>query len=180
MDYVFTEEDEFLDMVERGELAEWARVHGRLYGTPVRNLEEAAARGEYPLLDIDVQGARQIRERLPSALLIFVLPPSSQIWIERLTGRGTEDRDELEARFRSAVSELEDVEAFDAVVLNDDLDETVSRVRRLIEHGGAGLGVDDVRSRVQELRAGVDRVLDEWMQAPNQASRVRGLADREC
>ncbi len=180
VDYLFVDEDGFRAMVERSELAEWARVHGRLYGTPVRVLEESAARGRFPLLDIDVQGAHQIRERVPAAQLIFVLPPSPELWIDRLVGRGTERRGELEARLRTAVSELRDVEAFDAVVVNDDLDQTVECVRRLIDEGGAGVDPAEVRARVHELRTGVDRVLDEWSGASDEAPPVREVADREC
>lgn len=177
VDYFFTDEDGFRSMVERGELAEWARVHGRLYGTPVRNLEQAAARGEYPLLDIDVQGARQIRERVPEALLIFVLPPSTGLWIDRLRGRGTEAPGELAVRLRSAVAELGAVEGFDVVVLNDDLDETVAEVRRLVRDGGDGLGADEIRKRVDVLKDGVAHALNDLERSPGRAQAIRGPAD---
>lgn len=176
VDYVFTDEADFVRLVESGELAEWARVHGRMYGTPVKNLEQAAARGEYPLLDIDVQGARQIRERVPEALLIFVLPPSLERWIDRLRGRGTEGTGELALRLRTAVDELEAVSEFDVVVLNDDLDETVAEVRRLARDGGAGLGSDEVRRRVAALRDGVARALND-LAVPGRTQAVRGSAD---
>jgi guanylate kinase len=177
VDYFFTDEAEFRGMVERGELAEWARVHGRLYGTPVRNLVQAAARGEYPLLDIDVQGARQIRARVPDALLVFVLPPSPQLWIERLRGRGTETPAELATRLRTAVDELEAVGEFDVVVLNDDLDETVAEVRRLVREGGPGLGLDEVRRRVSALKDGVAHALNDLERVPERPPTTRGPAD---
>lgn len=161
VDYLFTDPDEFRAMVRRGELAEWAEVHGRLYGTPVRNLEEAARDGRYPLLDIDVQGARQIRERVPDAFLVFVLPPSGPVWLDRLRGRGTEGREELATRLRTAVRELDDVEEFDAVVVNDDLGEAVARVGELVRDGATGLAGDEIRRRVAELRAAVARALEE-------------------
>jgi guanylate kinase len=75
VDYDFLSRAEFEAMIEAGALVEWAEVHGNLYGTPVRNLEAAAARGEHVVLDIDVQGARQIRDKVPDAVLMFVFPP---------------------------------------------------------------------------------------------------------
>lgn len=160
VDYDFIDEDGFREMVRAGELAEWARVHGRLYGTPVRNLDDAAAGGRYPLLDIDVQGARQIRDRVPNALLLFVLPPSVEVWLDRLRGRGTEGPGERARRLRSASRELDDVDAFDVVVVNDDLDATVERVRGVILDGHAGLADDEVVERVRALKEGVARALD--------------------
>lgn len=160
VDYLFTDEDGFREMVRKGELAEWARVHGRLYGTPIRNLDDAAAGGRYPLLDIDVQGAGQIRDRVPNALLVFVLPPSVEVWLDRLEGRGTEGPAERRRRLRSASRELDDVDAFDVVVVNDDLDATVERVRRVILDGDPGLSADEVARRVGALKEGVARALD--------------------
>lgn len=158
-DYLFVDEERFRRMVEAGELAEWARVHGQLYGTPIRNLDDAAAGGRYPLLDIDVQGARQIRNRVPNALLIFVLPPSMEVWLERLHGRGTEGPDERYRRLRSAARELDDVSGFDVVVVNDDLDEAILEIQGAILGRGTGLAPAEVRRRVAELRDGVTRTL---------------------
>ena len=177
VDYFFTDEAGFRGMVERGELAEWARVHGRLYGTPVRNLVQAAERGEFPLLDIDVQGARQIRARVPEALFIFILPPSPDLWIERLSGRGTETSAELATRLRTAVIELDAVGEFDVVVLNDDLDETVAEVSRLVRDGGPGLGADEVRRRVDALKDGVARALNDLERSLEGTRTARGPAD---
>jgi guanylate kinase len=159
VDYVFTDREGFLEMVDRGELAEWAEVHGRLYGTPVRNLVEAAASGVHPLLDIDVQGARQIRQSVPEALLVFVLPPSGHAWVDRLRGRGTEDDDEVLLRLRTAAAELDAVRDFDVVVVNDDLDETVEEVRAIVLAGAPGLEPDERDMRVEGLRADLARTL---------------------
>lgn len=160
-DYLFVDEERFRAMADRGELAEWARVHGQLYGTPIRNLDDAAAGGRYPLLDIDVQGARQIRDRVPNALLLFVLPPSVGVWLDRLHGRGTEGPEERYRRLRSAARELDDVSDFDVVVVNDDLEGSVERVRQVILGGTPGLADDEVGGRVAELQAGVARTLEE-------------------
>lgn len=173
-DYLFVDEDRFRRMVDDGELAEWARVHGQLYGTPIRNLDDAAAGGRYPLLDIDVQGARQIRDRVANALLIFVLPPSVEVWLERLHGRGTEGPEERHRRLRSAAKELDDVSGFDVVIVNDDLDDAVRTVRRAILEGVPGLAPDEVQRRVAELQAGVARTLKALRMEIPERDPVRG------
>ena len=103
----------FEAMVEASELAEWADVHGELYGTPRAELDAAAERGEHVVLDIDVQGARQIRDAVPDARLIFVLPPDIDIMMARLSGRGTEAPAEIARRLQSALAELQAVPNFE-------------------------------------------------------------------
>lgn len=172
VDYDFTDEEEFLAMVEAGELAEWARVHDRWYGTPVRNLVRAAGEGLFPLLDIDVQGAAQIRERVVDALLIFILPPSVEELVSRLRRRGTEGIPELRRRLRSALVELETVGSFDHLVVNDELDRAVERVRVLAEGGALDTDPEWTHELAEELRAGVRRLLD----APDEALFDAGTA----
>lgn len=160
VDYDFVGEERFLALVEAGELAEWARVHDRWYGTPLRNLSRAAEEGLFPLLDIDVQGAAQIRERVEDALLIFLLPPSVEELVRRLRRRGTEGSGELQRRLRSALRELETVERFDHVVVNDDLEQAVACIRELVRGRTRAGGEAEAVELVAELRAGVRRLLD--------------------
>lgn len=160
VDYDFVDEESFLAMADAGELAEWARVHDRWYGTPLRNLSRAAAAGHYPLLDIDVQGAAQIRDRVHDALLIFILPPSIDELVRRLRRRGTEGAPELQRRLRSALGELETVERFDHVVVNDDLDRAVSRIRHLARGRAQGARPEETDELVAALRTGVRRLLE--------------------
>ncbi|MDZ7780055.1 MAG: guanylate kinase [Gemmatimonadota bacterium] len=161
IDYHFLDREEFLRMVERGELAEWAEVHGRLYGTPKAMLDDAAARGTHVILDIDVQGARQVRDAMPDAKLIFVLPPSVDVLSARLRARGTEGRDDVARRLRSAVDELRVAEEFEYVVVNDDfercLEEIEAIVRGDVESGETSGSWADART----LRAEVEDVLAE-------------------
>lgn len=131
-DYWFVSGEEFRRMADSGELVEWAEVHGNLYGTPRRNLEEAADRGIYLLLDIDVQGARQVRERVPEAVLVFILPPSGDTLAERLLGRGSEDEAARRRRLANARGELAEAREFDYVVLNDDLEATVDAIEEIL------------------------------------------------
>jgi guanylate kinase len=163
MDYEFMTREGFQAMVDRGEFAEWAEVHGNFYGTPRRMLEQATARGEFVVLDIDVQGARQIRAEFPDALLVFVIPPSAEVLVSRLTKRGTEADQEVVRRLRNARKELARVTDFDHVVVNDDLERAVDEVRRVARTGVANKD-GDVVERIAELTAEIDRVLEERYQ----------------
>jgi guanylate kinase len=137
VDYHFLSEEEFVRRIEGGAFAEWARVHDRLYGTPRSEVDGASARGQHVVLDIDVQGARQIRASVPGAYLIFVLPPSVDVMLARLTGRGTENPSGIARRLRSAVGELQAVPEFDYVVVNGNLDDCLNDIRGIVEKGVA-------------------------------------------
>jgi len=159
-DYWFISDGDFREMVARGELAEWAEVHGELYGTPRDGLVRAAEAGRHVVLDIDVQGARQIREAVPEALLLFILPPSVEELFRRLKGRGTEEEGAIRRRLTTALEELRAAEAFDFFITNDDLERSINEVRTLARTGrqppGGGSGtLEDAR----KLREGVEALL---------------------
>ena len=161
VDYYFVSDDNFEAMIDAGELAEWATVHGRLYGTPRAALEAAALRGEHVVLDIDVQGARQIRDSVPDARLIFVLPPSVAVLMKRLTGRGTEGAGEVERRLRSALDELQAASEFEHRVVNDDLDRCLEQIEEIVT-GEQTEALNTVPlENIEVLRAGIARVLAE-------------------
>lgn len=162
IDYHFVDRDTFLAMIERGDLAEWAEVHGRMYGTPKAMLDDAAARGVHVLLDIDVQGARQVRAALPETKLVFVLPPSLDALLERLEGRGTEDRAGVLRRLRSALDELDAAESFDYVVVNEDLERCLAEIEGIVAGRVPADGTSGSRGRARELRAEVERLLARW------------------
>ena len=129
--YHFVSEAEFDRMVEAGELLEWAVVHGRhRYGTPRRAVEQALEDGIPALLEIDLQGARQVRVTMPDALFVFLAPPSREELVRRLVGRGTETAEERERRLQTADRELAAQPEFDVTIVNDDVrratDELVS------------------------------------------------------
>lgn len=120
--YHFVDEATFDAMVARGDMLEWAVVHGRhRYGTPRSAVEEQLEAGVPALLEIDLQGARQVRESMPSARFIFLAPPSWDDLVSRLVGRGTEDEEERERRLATARVELAAEREFDRVVINDDV-----------------------------------------------------------
>lgn len=138
--YHFVDDAEFDRMVAEDELLEWATVHQRArYGTPRRPVEDALAAGRPALLEIDLQGARQVRHSMPDAFFVFLEPPSWEELVRRLVGRGTEDEEEREARLATARTELAAVSEFDAVVTNDDVrraaDELVSLMRTPVTEG---------------------------------------------
>jgi len=132
-DYRFVDRASFEAMVESGAMLEHAEVHQELYGTPRENLELARREKVHLLLDIDVQGARQVRERVAGVVTIFVLPPSADRVVERLRGRGSETEAQLQRRLDSARAELAAVSEFDYVVVNDDLDAAVRAVAAIVD-----------------------------------------------
>jgi guanylate kinase len=120
--YLFVSDAEFDRMVEQGELLEWAVVHRRArYGTPRGPVEAALAAGRPALLEIDLQGARQVRDSMPEALFVFLKPPSWDELVSRLVGRGTETEEERTARLETAVDELAAESEFDVTVVNSEI-----------------------------------------------------------
>ena len=133
VDYHFVDDAGFDELIAEGRLLEWAEFAGNRYGTPRREVEAAVAAGRVVLLEIEVQGALQVRERVPEALTLFLVPPSQQELERRLRTRGTEDEATIERRLRTAERELAHCDDFDHVVVNDDLERCVAEVHRLIE-----------------------------------------------
>lgn len=133
IDYHFVSDEEFDQLVARGELLEWAHVVGHRSGTPARPVEEALAAGRDVVLEIDVQGARQVRDRAPEAVLIFLAPPSMEELERRLRSRGTEDEARLALRMATARQEMAQQAWFDHVVVNDRLDEATAQVEAIIQ-----------------------------------------------
>lgn len=117
--YHFRSPEEFAALEAAAELLESATVHGRSYGTPRSEVRNALARGQDALLKIDVQGARSVRSVIPEALLIFIAPPSPEALADRLRGRGTETAEQLVARARSAMVEMERAKEYDYLVMNE-------------------------------------------------------------
>lgn len=120
--YFFVTPERFDELVEQGQMLEWAWVHGKhRYGTPRGPVEERLAQGAPVLLEIDLDGARQVRKAMPSARLVFVAPPSREELIRRLVGRGTEGDEERARRLATAETELAAEHEFDTTIVNDDV-----------------------------------------------------------
>ncbi|HEY7389325.1 MAG TPA: guanylate kinase [Bryobacteraceae bacterium] len=122
--YHFVSREDFRAMIERGEFLEWAEVFGNCYGTHRGILEEARASGNDLVLDIDVQGASQLRCSIREAVSIFILPPSRDILEQRLRARGEDDEQVIQRRLRDAASEIRNYSAYDYVLINRDLAES--------------------------------------------------------
>lgn len=132
VDYVFVSDDRFDEMVAAGELLEWAQVFGHRSGTPAAPVEDSLAAGRDAILEIDVQGARQVRERSPEAVLVFLAPPSMEELERRLRSRGTEDEEKVARRLAQAGEEMAQQGWFDHVVVNDDAERASAEVAAII------------------------------------------------
>jgi guanylate kinase len=142
VDYHFVSAEEFQRLIDAEAFLEWAVYNENHYGTSWKAIEGPLADGRDVLLEIEVQGARQVRRRLPGARLIFLLPPSKQALVSRLEGRGTDTAEQIALRLRTAQRELEAVEEFDYAVVNDDLECCLTDLREIVAAERAGTTAD--------------------------------------
>lgn len=149
-EYHFLSDGEFDERVQAGEFLEHAIYNGKRYGTLEREVRRVVQGGRHVLLDIEIIGARIVRERFPDAVLIFVVPPSGKVLAERLRGRGSEPNEVIAARLERAVVELAAAPEYDFLVVNDDLDVAVRTVH----------GILDVESRRMSRQRSVQVLLD--------------------
>jgi guanylate kinase len=150
-DYHFVTPERFQSMVANGEFLEHAKVFDNSYGTAVHTVQEALTNGEQLLLEIDWQGARQVRARLPEALTIFILPPSRQALEQRLRGRSTDSDQVIQRRLQDAANDLGHWHEFDYVVVNDQFDQALNDLQAIVENRGGHLKSD--RAEVAEFAA---------------------------
>lgn len=131
----FVAVDDFINMIAASELLEWAQVYDNYYGVPKKQVRDALAEGKHVVMRVDVQGAKRLRELMPEALLIFIIPPSLEVLRKHLVKRGVNSDTEMEQRLAAATEEIEKSDLFDFAVTNeeDQLDETVKRVVEIIE-----------------------------------------------
>ncbi len=154
-DYHFIDTEEFQRMIDAGEFLEWAVYGGNHYGTSWRAIQKPLAEGRDVLLEIEVQGARQVRESLSAARLVFLLPPSVKALEDRLQGRGTDSPEQIAARLEIARGELDAVEEFEFAVVNDVIERCVEDVRAVLHAGRTG-ELDDLKRRFNP-RAAAER-----------------------
>ncbi len=131
--YNFVSKEEFLMYIKEGRFLEWAEVHGHLYGTDREYIGNKLAEGKSVLLDIDVQGALNIRRKFPGALLIFIAPPSVEALEKRLRGRGADSEESIRARLSQADFEISRSEFYDYKVVNEDLETAIGEVEKIIK-----------------------------------------------
>ncbi|MYG20666.1 MAG: guanylate kinase [Gemmatimonadales bacterium] len=156
VDYRFVSRPRFEALVDSGAMLEYATVHGERYGTPRDNLDRAREAGAHLLLDIDVQGARQVWEAVAEVLSIFIVPPTAARIARQLRGRGSENPEQLRRRLRNARSEVEAAAEFDRLVVNDRIEDAVAEVSALVSEGL----VPDRRLEAAERRH-VQRIIGE-------------------
>jgi len=133
VDYYFLSREEFERKRERGDFLEWATYGGELYGTLQSEIERIFSQGRHAVLDVEIEGARQIRKNFPNSLLLFVLPPSAEALVQRLVGRKTEDPALVRDRILRAAEELQAVNEYDYAILNEDLVVAVAQVAAILE-----------------------------------------------
>ena len=127
-DYLFLSRASFDELIRTGELLEWAEVHGNAYGTPARPVLDEIGRGRLAILEIDVQGARQVKDKLPNALFAFVHAPDMATLEARLRGRGTDAENVVQKRLANAIGEIEQSHWYDLQIVNDQLDRAVDEL----------------------------------------------------
>jgi guanylate kinase len=163
VDYQFLSREEFDARRARGDFAEWAEVHGNLYGTLKSEVQRVLDTGRHVIMDIDVQGAKAFHAAFPASVLVFVLPPSAEVLRDRLAARSTEGPEALALRLRNAREELRAIEDYQYVVVNEDLDRAVAQVASIIDAESARRGrlralEDQVAVLIAEIERGLDGV----------------------
>ena len=131
--YFFLSKEEFQNCIDNDKFLEWAEFAGNRYGTKKKYIEQCLADGKNIILEIDTQGALQVKKKMPEAILIFICPPSFEALENRLRGRNTEDEATIQKRLNEAKIELERAKNFDYKVINDDLDNAVKTLEKIIK-----------------------------------------------
>jgi len=131
-DYHFVSSERFQAMIDAGDFAEWAEVHSNLYGTSRLVLDDTISKGVDVILDIDTQGAKQIKSKFDSAVYIFIMPPSLEILEERLRNRKSDHEEEINKRMRRAREEIKDFNMYDYIVVNRDFDRALTEIRSIV------------------------------------------------
>ena len=142
VNYYFVSNEEVEEMIRDGGLLEYAGYADHYYGTPRSFVEENLEKGKDVILEIEVQGSMQIKKVFPDAVLIFITTPSAAEMAKRLIGRKTETEEQIDNRFRRAVEEIEHLKRYDYIVINDDLDDCVKEVNRIVVSGEGGVRYD--------------------------------------
>jgi guanylate kinase len=132
VDYHFVSRSTFREMIEKNAFLEWAQVHGHLYGTSLAAINKQASAGFDILMDLDVQGGRNVKKQSPDSVLIFLLPPSLKVLENRLTTRGTDDPSVVRKRMVQASEEIKSCSRYDYIVINDDLEKAISEAQAII------------------------------------------------
>jgi len=150
--YYFTSKEEFQQAIENDGFLEWAEVYGNYYGTPKAKVEEKLAAGIDVLLEIDIQGALNVKEAYPNGIFIFILPPSMAELRKRITGRGTDSEESINLRLSQTLKEVSYIDKYDYCVVNGELDEAVARVKSIViaEHSRVSKNIYNLIEQYKE------------------------------
>ena len=166
VDYHFLTVDEFVERRERGEFLEWAEYSGNLYGTLEAEVERVLGEGQHVVLDIEIEGAKQVREHRSDVASIFVLPPSADVLVKRLVGRDQDGADtRVRARLERAMEEVREASEYDYVVVNDDRTQAVSEVAAIIDsESRRPQRVLNLETQLADLQTGIGAIIDNMEQ----------------
>ena len=166
IDYHFVDDAEFDRMVAAHELVEWATVHGKRYGTPWHAVRSGLQAGNTVVLDIDIQGARHVRDAFPDAVLVFILPPGADELRRRLEGRNSERLEDLKRRLGNALGELDACSEFDYVVVNDQFERALQTLEAIFHAERHAVDrAQDLTERVRVIKDGIRGILDKELQS---------------
>ena len=182
VDYHFLSRDEFIRRRDKGEFLEWATYSGELYGTLKSEIEGIFARGRHAVLDVEIEGARQIRNNFSNSLLLFVLPPSAEALVQRLIGRKTEDPGLVRDRILRASDDMIAVSEYDYAILTEDLVVAVAQVAAILEAESWRVSRQDtLPAFIEQLRSDVSRAaekIDKKSRVARHESRDRDKPQR--
>ncbi len=153
VNYYFITEEEFKKMIDNDEFFEWAEVYGNYYGTTKKEIDRILGSGKFPLFDVDIQGSKNLREKLRNAVYIFIIPPSRDILKARLIGRQTESDEQLDIRLKHAADEIAEYKNFDYVIINNVLESSMTKLRAII---------DAESCKVGNMEIEVNKILEEF------------------
>lgn len=153
VDYFFRSKEEFEELIAKGEMLEYAEYVGNYYGTPLSYVEETLAQGKDVFLEIEVQGAKQVKEKVPDGVYIFLTPPDLEELRSRIVGRGTDSIEVIDERMRVAKEEIEMMALYDYAVVNDEVPKAVKRIKEIIasEHFRVERVINKYRKMIEEL-----------------------------
>jgi len=153
VNYYFVSKDEFKKMIDNDEFFEWAEVYGNYYGTTKKEIDRIINSGKFPLFDVDIQGSKNLREKLKDAVYIFIIPPSKAILRARLIGRQTESEEQLNVRLKNAAEEISEYKNFDYIIVNNVLESSMIKLRAIIESESC---------KIRNMRNEVNLILEEF------------------
>ncbi|HPJ33876.1 MAG TPA: guanylate kinase [Spirochaetota bacterium] len=133
INYYFITRDEFKKKIDNNEFFEWAEVYGNYYGTTKKEIDRILSSGKFPLFDVDIQGSKNLRQKLKHAVYVFIIPPSRDVLKARLIGRQTESEEQLDIRLRHSAEEIAEYGNFDYVIVNNVLETSMLKLRAIIE-----------------------------------------------